>query len=147
MSKHNVTVERTSKKVIVPKSFMIAASQYGTEEFRMYQDIQTRYPGYAIEVAAPVHKNNGSVLGKLDYKSMEEFIMGHEATKEAASAVLEELSTVREFAKGRRGAYLMVRKWFCEKYSAEIERIKKEKEAQARIEREKHFLYHPAANH
>lgn len=143
MSKHNVIIQRQTRKVIVPKAFMIAASQYGTEEFRMYQEIQQRYPGFAIEVAAPVHKNNGSVLGKLDYDSMKQFIIGHEATAEAANAVLEELSTVREFAKGRRGAYLMVKKWFCEKYSAEIERLKQEKEDQARIEREKNFLYHP----
>lgn len=146
MSKHNVTVERTSRKVIVSKSFMIAAGQYGSEEFKMYQDIKTRYPDYTLEVVSPERKSEDGLLGKMDYKSMKEFIQGHEANEEAVQAVLEEMATVQEFAKGRRGAYLMVKKWFLEKYSDEIEHRKKEKEAKFRVAREKNYLYHPTTS-
>ena len=143
MSTMKVIVSRDAKTLTVPHSFLIAAGNILSQEYKQYLQLKESYPGFTIVEQAKAPKKNNSILGDLTYANMEAFINGHEKDVASRKAVLEELNKVRALYKGSRGAYLKVREWFLNHYKDEFDRKKAEREAEERMKREEDFLFHP----
>ena len=139
-------IDRIAKTITVYKAFLIASGEYGSTAYQLRMELSTRYPGFDFIQYKPNRAKTDEVYDNPTYSQMEKFIKGYEATEKGAAEVMAELNDLRMLLKGRKGAYPKVKEWFLDKYAAEFARRKKEEADKKREERERTFLYHPAAN-
>lgn len=139
-------IDRIAKTITVYKAFLIASGEYGSNAYHLRAELSNRYPGFAFIQYKPNRTKTDEVYDNPTYSQMEKFIKGYEATEKEAAEVLAELNDLRALLKGRKGAYPKVKEWFLNKYADEFARRKKEEADKKREERERTFLYHPAAN-
>lgn len=139
-------IDRTAKTITVYKAFLIASGEYGSAAYQLRMELAARYPGFDFIQYKPNRTKTDEVYDNPTYSQMEKFIKGYEATENGAAEVMAELNDLRMLLKGRKGAYPKVKEWFLDKYAAEFARRKKEEADKKREERERTFLYHPAAN-
>lgn len=129
------------------KQFIINMGQIGTPEFAELKMLRETYPGFTVEPVKTKRKSDDDYFGKLTYKNMEDFIISTTKGEPQKAEALDEYRTVVLYAKGRRGSYQMVKKWFREKYAAEIENHRKVTEAARRKALEDKYLYPTTATH
>lgn len=136
-------IDRQKKAITVTKDFLIKAGQFGTPQFRKYVELMEEYPGYEIAPVRLARNESKQSYGKLTYAKMEDFITGYESDENRTRA-LAEYEDAKAAVQGQKGAYLLVRKWFLEKYKDELARMEAEDSAAKKQRREAHYLYHPA---
>lgn len=139
-------IDRIAKTITVYKAFLIASGEYGSTAYQLRMELSTRYPGFDFIQYKPNRTKTDEVYDNPTYSQMEKFIKGYEATEKGEAEAMAELNDLRMLLKGRKGAYPKVKKWFLNKYADEFARRKKEEADKKREERERTFLYHPAAN-
>lgn len=139
-------IDRIAKTITVYKAFLIASGEYGSTAYQLRMELAARYPGFDFIQYKPNRTKTDEVYDNPTYSQMEKFIKGYEATEKGAAEVMAELNDLRILLKGRKGAYPKVKEWFLNKYADEFARRKKEEADKKREERERTFLYHPAAN-
>ena len=139
-------IDRTAKTITVYKAFLIASGEYGSIAYQLRMELAARYPDFAFAQYKPNRSKTSEVYDNPTYPQMEKFIKGYETTESKVEEAMAELNDLRALLKGRKGAYPKVKEWFLNKYADEFDRRKKEEADKKRTERERDFLYHPAAN-
>lgn len=140
----SIHIDRSHQVLTLSRSFLIAAGNISSPEYKEFLELRAKYPGFTIEVPAKAARKSNCVLGKLTYADMAEFIKGHEPDTESSNKAMNEMNDLRALYKGQRGAYLKIRECFLEKYQDEVKRLEEKQKEQKRREREASFLYHPA---
>lgn len=141
---NQIKMDRAAKTFYVSKEFLIAAGQFGTPEFKQYLEMRQEHPDYRFEQYKLARNENKRTYGELTYSSISDFIKGYETDEGKREDALKEFEAMKRFVKGRKGAYLMIKKWFLEKYKDEFNRLKEKEEAAKRAKLEEHLLYVPA---
>lgn len=141
--KNPILLDRDEKTITVTKEFLIAAGCFGSPEYNTYIELLQKYPDYTIIHHKKKNNSGNKVNGGLSYKDIEDFITSHEQDESKREAVLDEYKTLKQFLKGRKGAYITVKNWFLSKYEDVFNQRKEELEQQKRKERENNVLYVP----
>lgn len=140
----SIRIDRSQKTITVSRSFLVAAGNISSPEYKEFLELRAKYPDFTIEAQEKGTRKSNCVLGKLTYADMTEFIKGHEPDTESSNKAMNEMNDLRALYKGQRGAYLKIREWFLEKYQDEVKRLEDKQKEEKRREREASFLYHPA---
>ena len=116
----NLTVVAASRSIEVSKKFNARASQYGTDEYKMLQEVRRDYPGYKVVEVATRKAPKSSYKG-LTYEYMENYIISHDDDK---NSIMNEYMDLRamtveaEEACADALSYQEVKTWFLDKYPA-----------------------------
>lgn len=140
----SIHIDRSQQTLTLSRSFLVAAGNISSPEYKEFLELRAKYPRFTIEVPAKRTRKSNCVLGKLTYADMTEFIKGHEPDTENCGKAMNEMNDLRALYKGQRGAYLKIREWFLDKYQDEVKRLEDKQKEEKRREREASFLYHPA---
>ena len=138
-----ILIDRDTQTITVTKQFLIAAGCFGSPEFNTYTELLERYPGFTITHQKKKNTSSNTATGNLTYEKIEEFIASYEKDEANREATLKEYKTLKRFLKGRKGAYITVRKWFLSKYEDVFEERMAELEEQKRKKLEVTNLYVP----
>ena len=126
----NLTVCTATRSIEVSKTFNTRASQYGTDEYKMLQEVRRDYPGFKVVVVAPrkATKSNKPSFKGLTYEYMEAYITKHD---DENNSIMEEYMTLRgisddaEEAFAESCTYYEIKTWFLNRYPAIAEFHKK----------------------
>ena len=128
-------IDRQSKVILVSRSTLIAAGQFGTPEFHQMMEMRQKFPGYEFKEQKIDRNPDKRTYGNLTYKVMGEFIENHE-TYENVRAALKEYEAVKAISKTQRAAYAYVKKWFLDKYGEEFKEFQKKMDEKKRTAKE-----------
>lgn len=128
-------IDRQSKVILVSRSTLIAAGQFGTPEFHQMMEMRQKFPGYEFKEQKIERNPDKRTYGNLTYKVMGEFIENHE-TDENVRAALKEYEAVKAISKTQRAAYAYVKKWFLDKYGEEFKEFQKKMDEKKRATKE-----------
>lgn len=140
----SIRIDRSQKTLTLSRSFLVAAGNISSPEYKEFLELRAKYPDFTIEAQEKGTRKSNCVLGKLTYADMAEFIKGHEPDQDSCGKAMDEMNDLRALYKGQRGAYLKIREWFLDKYQDEVKRLEEKQKEEKRREREASFLYHPA---
>lgn len=121
---NNITVNAATRSIVLSKKFAVAAAKYGTEEYRMLQEVRRDYPGFkVVEVARKASKNARNTYKGLTYEYMEAYISKHDkdGTKMRQFFILTASEKSEETKVMKAVSYQKVKNWFL----AEFEEIQK----------------------
>lgn len=128
-------IDRQSKVILVSRSTLIAAGQFGTPEFHQMMEMRQKFPGYEFKEQKIERNPDKRTYGNLTYKVMGDFIENHE-TDENVKAALKEYEAVKAISKTQRAAYAYVKKWFLDKYGEEFKEFQKKMDEKKRTAKE-----------
>ena len=118
----NLTINRNARTIEVSKRFDILSSRFGSEEYKMLQEVRRDYPGYKVVVAAPkASKSSKPSFKGLTYEYMEKYISKHD---DEQNTIMEEYMILRgmtddaEEAFAESLTYQEIKTWFLDKYPA-----------------------------
>lgn len=128
MSKNtNYTINFETEEIIITKKFGKAASQIGTPEFKVMQQLRNEFKGFSFVYKTIEKKENKKSYKGLSIDEMKRFI-SNRTDKE-----IQTFEKVLALASNRQGKYAIVKKWFLdnykEDYAKEIEKIKESEAA------------------
>ena len=83
-------IDRQSKVILVSRSTLIAAGQFGTPEFHQMMEMRQKFPGYEFKEQKIDRNPDKRTYGNLTYKVMGEFIENHETDENVKAAALKE---------------------------------------------------------
>ncbi len=129
-------IDRQSKVILVSRSTLIAAGQFGTAEFHQMMEMRQKFPGYEFKEQKIERNPDKRTYGNLTYKVMGEFIENHETDKNVKTAALKEYEAVKAISKTQRAAYAYVKKWFLDKYGEEFKEFQKKMDEKKRAAKE-----------
>lgn len=119
-----------TKKIEMSQKEAKEAGKLNTEKFAELRSYMAMYPGFEIQIKAPVRRK--VEFRGLDYKYMREYIRKHD--KDGSIMVEFNTLTAQDKKNGREGSeyleaagYLDVRDWFLAKFP-EIKKYKEEHE-------------------
>lgn len=121
---NNITVNAANNTIELSKKFAKAACQYGTEEYRMLQEVRRDYPGFkVVEVSRKNSKSNKNTFKGLTYEYMEAYISTHDedGAKMRKFAILTGSKKSEDTKVMKAASYQQVKNWFL----AEFEEIQK----------------------
>lgn len=120
-----------TKKIEMTKKEAKEAGKLNTEKFTELRSYMAMYPGFEIQIKAPVRRK--VEFRGLDYKYMREYIRNHDDEKRTIMAEFNTL-IAQDKKSGKEGCeyleatgYLDVRDWFLAKFP-EIKQYKEEHE-------------------
>lgn len=129
-------IDRQAKVILVSRSTLIAAGQFGTPEFHQMMEMRQEFPGYEFREQKIERNPDKRTYGNLTYKVMGEFIASHETDEIAKAAALKEYEAVKAISKTQRAAYAYVKKWFLDKYGEEFKEFQKKLDEKKRAAKE-----------
>jgi len=129
-------IDRQAKVILVSRSTLIAAGQFGTPEFHQMMAMRQEFPGYEFREQKIERNPDKRTYGNLTYKVMGEFIASHETDEIAKAAALKEYEAVKALSKTQRAAYAYVKKWFLDKYGEEFKEFQKKLDEKKRAAKE-----------
>lgn len=129
-------IDRQSKVILVSRSTLIAAGQFGTPEFHQMMEMRQKFPGYEFKEQKIERNPDKRTYGNLTYKVMGEFIENHETDENVKGAALKEYEAVKAISKTQRAAYVYVKKWFLDKYGEEFKEFQKKMDEKKRAAKE-----------
>ena len=107
---NNITVSVATRSIVLSKKFAKASCQYGTEEYRMLQEVRRDYPGFkVVEVSRKNPKSSKNTFKGLTYEYMEAYISTHddkEQTTMAAYMVLRGETDEADAANSKNREYV-----------------------------------------
>ena len=130
MSKNtNYTINFEAEEIIITKKFGKAASQIGTPEFKVMQQLRKEFTGFSFVYKTIEKKENKKSYKGLSIDEMKRFISNR------TDEEMEMFNKVLALASNRQGKYAIVKTWlldnYKEDYATEIEKIKENKEGEA----------------
>lgn len=130
MSKNtNYTINFEAEEIIITKKFGKAASQIGTPEIKVMQQLRKEFTGFSFVYKTIEKKENKKSYKGLSIDEMKRFISNR------TDEEMDMFEKVLELASNRQGKYAVVKKWFLdnykEAYATEIEKIRENKESEA----------------
>lgn len=123
MSKNtNYTINFEAEEIIITKRFGKAASQIGTPEFKVMQQLRKEFTGFSFVYKTIEKKENKKSYKGLSIDEMKRFV----STR--TDEEIDMFEKVLALASNKQGKYAIVKKWFLdnykEDYAMEIDRIK-----------------------
>lgn len=123
MSKNtNYTINFEAEEIIITKKFGKAASQIGTPEFKVMQQLRKEFTGFSFVYKTIEKKENKKSYKGLNIDEMKRFV----STR--TDEEIDMFEKVLALASNKQGKYAIVKKWFLdnykEDYAMEIDRIK-----------------------
>ena len=123
MSKNtNYTINFEAEEIIITKKFGKAASQIGTPEFKVMQQLRKEFTGFSFVYKTIEKKENKKSYKGLSIDEMKRFVFTR------TDEEVDMFEKVLALASNKQGKYAIVKKWFLdnykEDYAMEIDRIK-----------------------
>lgn len=123
MSKNtNYTINFEAEEIIITKKFGKAASQIGTPEFKVMQQLRKEFTGFSFVYKTIEKKENKKSYKGLNIDEMKRFV----STR--TDEEIDMFEKVLALASNKQGKYAIVKKWFLdnykEDYAMEIDRVK-----------------------
>ena len=123
MSKNtNYTINFEAEEIIITKKFGKAASQIGTPEFKVMQQLRKEFTGFSFVYKTIEKKENKKSYKGLSIDEMKRFV----STR--TDEEIDMFEKVLALASNKQGKYAIVKNWFLdnykEDYAMEIDRIK-----------------------
>lgn len=118
----NYSINFETEEIIITKKFGKAASQIGTPEFKIMQQLRKEFVGFSFVYKTIERKENKKSYKGLSIDEMKRFLSNRtEEEKEMFEKVLA-------VAANKQGKYAIVKKWFLDRYkeaySKEVETMK-----------------------
>lgn len=126
---NNLNVNMKNRTIEMTKKFAAASSKFGTEEYKILQEVRRDYPSYkVVTITRKASKSDSSAFKGLTYEYMEKYIAGHD--DEEKSIMLEYMmlrgeSEEAEEAFAESASYQEIKDWFLETFPAIAEFHKK----------------------
>lgn len=123
MSKNtNYTINFETEEIIITKKFGKAASQIGTQEFRVMQQLRKEFAGFSFAYKTIEKKESKESYKGLSIEEMKRFVSNRRDEDK------EKFEKVLALAENKQGKYAIVKKWFLDNfkdaYLKEVEMIK-----------------------
>ena len=112
----NYTINFETEEIIITKKFGKAASQIGTAENKLLQQLRKEFEGFKIVYKTIDKKENKKSYKGLSIEEMERFVAGRSEEE------LTLFKKVKEVASSKQGKYAIIKKWFLDKYKEEYNR-------------------------
>ena len=118
----NYTINIEAEEIIITKKFGKAASQIGTPEFKVMQQLRKEFTGFSFVYKTIEKKENKKSYKGLNIDEMKRFV----STR--TDEEIDMFEKVLALASNKQGKYAIVKKWFLdnykEDYAMEIDRVK-----------------------
>ena len=111
----NVRINNKKNAIVITKDFAKKASLFGTEEYRMLQEVRRDYPTFRIEVSK-ASRPTDSIKG-LSYKYMENYITKKYGKDSEAMNKYLEFRALTDEAREMNAepvSYKVIKDWFLE---------------------------------
>lgn len=123
MSKNtSYTINFEAEEIIITKKFGKAASQIGTPEFKVMQQLRKEFTGFSFVYKTIEKKENKKSYKGLSIDEMKRFVFTR------TDEEVDMFEKVLALASNKQGKYAIVKKWFLdnykEDYAMEIDRVK-----------------------
>lgn len=119
----NYSINFETEEIIITKKFGKAASQIGTPEFKVMQQLRKEFEGFSFVYKTIERKENKKSYKGLSIDEMKRFLSDNRTEEEK-----EMFEKVLAVAANKQGKYAIVKKWFLDRYkeaySKEVEAIK-----------------------
>ena len=106
----NYTINFETEEIIITKKFGKAASQIGTPEFKVMQQLRKEFVGFSFAYKTIEKKENKKSYKGLSIDEMTRFISNR------AEEEQEMFKKVLAVAANKQGKYSIVKKWFLDNY-------------------------------
>ena len=130
----NPIVSTKSRTIEVTAKFHKAASRFGSDEYKMLQEVRRDYPGYKVVTITRKPGSKKDTYKGLTYDYMEKYIKAHDDENQSIMAEYEMLRGISEEAieaLAEPCSYLEIRDWFLKTFPAIAEFHKKREAALA----------------
>ena len=107
----NYTINFETETIIITKKFGKAASQIGTPEFKVMQQLRKEFAGFSFAYKTIEKKENKKSYKGLSIEEMTRFFSNR--AEEEAQKKFEKVLAV---AGNKQGKYAIVKKWFLDNY-------------------------------
>lgn len=137
---NNLNVNMKNRTIEMTKKFAAASSKFGTEEYKILQEVRRDYPSYkVVTITRKASKSDSSAFKGLTYEYMEKYIAGHD--DEEKSIMLEYMmlrgeSEEAEDAFAESASYQEIKDWFLDTFPA-IAEFHKKREKMIKATRQK----------
>lgn len=106
----NYTINFETEEIIITKKFGKAASQIGTAEFKVMQQLRKEFAGFSFVYKTIERKENKRSYKGLSIDEMQRFLSGKREEEQ------EMFKKVLAVAANKQGKYAIVKKWFLDRY-------------------------------
>lgn len=106
----NYTINFVKGEITITKKFGKAASQMGTPEFDLMQQLRKEFAGFKFAYKSIEKKANKQSYKGLSIDEMSRFLSNRTGEEQ------EMFKKVLAIAENRQGKYAIVKKWFLDKY-------------------------------
>lgn len=132
----NMRINATKRTIEMTKKFAATASHYGTDEYKMLQEVRHDYPGYSVQIIN--RKSVQSTFKGLTYEYMEMYIEKHDNEN---GSIMKEYNMLR--AKdgdsieigAESESYMTIKAWFLDQFPAFAEYHEKRNEMTENIKK------------
>lgn len=132
--KKNAIVCVDEKTALVTKTFQKNAVIFGTEEFKLWREYLTYFPGAKMTTKSIKKNPDKKTRRNLTFKNMVEYINTY--PEEEAKKLMEEYETIQKRSKVQASPYQYVLSWFEGKFKGynDLEQFMAKKEEQRSAE-------------
>lgn len=116
----NYTINFETEEIIITKKFGKAASQFGSAEYKIMQQLRKEFAGFKMVYKTIEKKEDKESYKGLSIKEMERFI----TTRSEEEVQL--FKKVVAVAENKQGKYAIIKKWFLDNYKDAYNREIKE---------------------
>ena len=106
----NYTINFETEEIIITKKFGKAASQIGTPEFKVMQQLRKEFAGFSFAYKTIEKKENKKSYKGLSIDEMKRFLSNR--TEEEQNMFKKVLAV----AEDKQGKYAIMKKWFLDNY-------------------------------
>ena len=119
----SIQINHKNNTIEMTKKFYNESCKYGTDEYKMLQEVRRDYPGYTPVVAKTKKSSEDTldIFKGLNLEYMELYIMKHDDEEQSIMAEFKMLRAEDDASKAagaKSESYLMIRDWFLNKYPA-----------------------------
>lgn len=104
------TINFEAQEIIITKRFGKAASQIGSQEFKVMQQLRKEFEGFSFAYRIIEKKENKKSYKGLSIDEMTRFLSNRTENEQ------EMFKKVLAVAANRKGKYAIVKKWFLDNY-------------------------------
>ena len=117
----NIQINHKNNTIEMTKKFYTESCKFGTEEYKMLQEVRRDYPGYTPVVAKNKKSSNDTldIFKGLNLEYMELYIMKHDDEDKSIMAEFKMMRAEDDASKAisaKSESFLTIREWFLDKY-------------------------------
>ena len=117
----SIQINHKNNTIEMTKKFYTESCKFGTDEYKMLQEVRRDYPGYTHVVAKNKKSSNDTldVFRGLNLEYMELYIMKHDDEEKSIMAEFKMMRAEDDASKAvgaKSESFLTIREWFLDKY-------------------------------